>query len=134
MILTNICQVTLMAVCFLCLFTAFHTCQNFSSQVLKDDGFNNFGFMSVAVLYLFYGVFSLFSPAIVNKIGRMNIAMSIGAMCYSFWIVCFLLPSFYSEADDKDKLPWILNRHLIVTMILVTAAINGIGAGVLWTA
>ena len=80
MILVNLGQLTLMSFCFLFLFTAFHTCQNFSSQVLKDDGFDNFGFMSVAVLYLFYGVFSLLSPAIVNKMGKMNIAMSTGAM------------------------------------------------------
>jgi len=100
---------------------------------LKDDGFDNFGFMSVAVLYLFYGVFSLLSPAIVNKMGKMNIAMSTGAMCYSFWIVCFLLPSYYAQDTDEQK-PWILNKNLIKSMIVLTAAINGIGAGILWTA
>jgi MFS family permease len=102
--------------------------------VLKQDGFDNLGFTSIAVLYLFFGIFSFFSSAIVNKIGKINVSMSIGAMCYTFWIVCFLLPSYYSQQEDKDNLPWILNKNLITIMLLVTAAINGAGAGILWTA
>ena len=136
MILTNIGQVTLLSVSFLFLFTAFNTCQNFSSSVLKQDGFDNLGFTSVAVLYLFFGIFSFFSSAIVNKIGTINISMSLGAMCYTFWIVCFLLPSFYADLSDTDKEnpPWFLSKNLITVMLLLTAAINGAGAGILWTA
>jgi hypothetical protein len=46
--------------------------------------------------------------------------------------VCFLLPSFYSEADPEN-LPWILNKTFIKYMLILSAAINGAGAGVLWT-
>ena len=60
--------------------------------------------------------------------------MSLGAMCYTFWIVGFLLPSYYSQLEDKDNAPWILNKNFITVMLLVTAAINGAGAGILWTA
>lgn len=102
--------------------------------MLKQDGFNDLGFTSVAVLYLFFGLFSFFSSAIVNKFGTINVSMSLGAMCYTFWIVCFLLPSFYADLDDKENPPWILNYNFIEVMLLVTAAINGAGAGILWTA
>ena len=62
--------------------------------------------------------------------------MSLGAMCYTFWIVCFLLPSFYADLSDTDKEnpPWFLSKNLITVMLLLTAAVNGAGAGILWTA
>ena len=110
---TNILQVTIMSVGFMTLFTAFNTCQNFASKVLKDDGFDNLGFTSLAVLYLTFSIASFLSTAIVNKINNIALSMSLGGMCYSFWIVCFLLPSFYSERDDKTDLPWVLNKTLI---------------------
>ena len=74
------------------------------------------------------------STAIVNKIGKINVALFIGALCYTFWIVCFLLPSYYAEYEDKTNLPWYLDHNLITISLLLTAAINGAGAGILWTA
>lgn len=59
-------------------------------------------------------------------------SLSLGSFCYAFWIVCFLLPSFYSQETDKTNLPWILNKQFIEAMLIVTAAINGAGAGILW--
>ena len=130
---TNIGQVIIMSVGFTTLFTAFATCQNFASKVLSDDGFDNIGFTTLAVLYLVFSLCSFLSTAIVNKIGNIAVSMSLGGLCYSFWIVCFLLPSFYSQADDRDNLPWILNKTLIQWLLIITAGINGAGAGVLWT-
>ena len=91
----NLGQVLIMSMGFMTLFTAFMTCQNFASKVLADDGFSNLGFTSLATLYLVFAVASFFSTAIVNKIGKVHLSMSMGAFCYAFWIVCFLLPSFY---------------------------------------
>jgi len=110
---TNIGSGTILGLGFLCLFTAFNTCQNFASKVLKDDGFENLGFTTLAVLYCVFAFVSFFAPVIVNKINRINVSLSIGALCYTFWIVCFLLPSYYQQADNKDDLPWILNKNFI---------------------
>ena len=96
----NLGQVLIMSVGFTTLFTAFNTCQNFASKVLNDDGFDNIGFTTLGVLYLTFSICSFFSTAIVNRINKINFSMSLGALCYSFWIVCFLLPSFYSERKD----------------------------------
>ena len=60
--------------------------------------------------------------------------MSIGAFCYTFWIVCFLLPAYYHQYGEDEKKPAILNKGLIKFLIVFTAAINGAGAGILWTA
>jgi hypothetical protein len=85
-----------MAVGFMMVFTAFMTCQNFASKVLSDYGFDDIGFISVAVLYIVFAISSFFSTAIVNKIGNAKFSMFFGALCYSFWIVCFILPAFYA--------------------------------------
>ena len=47
-----------------------------------------------------------------------------------------MLPSYYSDLSDADKEnpPWILNKDFITVMLLITAAVNGAGAGFLWTA
>ena len=130
--LQNFGQVTVVSTGFMILFTSFQTTQNFATKVLKDDGFSSMGFTSLAVLYLTFAICGFFGTAIVNKINRINISMSMGGLCYSFWIICFLLPSFYHEYDDKDNLPWILNKNLIKALIIITAIINGAGAGILW--
>lgn len=59
--------------------------------------------------------------------------MAIGAFCYAFWILGFLLPAFYKDAIDSGKTPsGILDKNVITVVILVTAFINGVGAGLLW--
>ena len=78
---------------FLLLFTAYSTCQNFSAKILKDAGFDNTGFYSVAILYLVFAIFSFFGTAIVNKINNMRVSMACGALCYIFWVLSFILPS-----------------------------------------
>lgn len=71
----------------------------------------------------------------MQKIGKANVALSSAAMCYSFWIICFLLPSYYLEYDgDEKKRPWFLDRAFITAIVIVTAGICGAGASVLWTA
>lgn len=60
-------------------------------------------------------------------------------MCYSFWIICFILPSFYQKYQeehegDMSQAPAILSRSLIKFLLIFTAAINGAGAGILWVA
>lgn len=90
------------------------------------------------MLYFFFAVCSFFSTAIVRKIGSERVAMSIGAFCYSFWLVCFLLPCYYQKYEEKHGsmkgAPGILNRELIQSLLLITGAILGIGAGILWVA
>jgi hypothetical protein len=117
------------------LFTAFNVCQNLSGQIMKDNGFENLGFYSLATLYFCFSLCSFFATAIVNKIGNIKVSLSLGAFCYSFWVLCFILPSFYHQwIDDPEKLKrWYMNKGLITFLTFFTAAINGAGAGILWT-
>lgn len=135
MILTNFSNLTILSLGYMMLFTAFNTCQNLSAKVMKDNGFDNLGYYSIAILYFCFSICSFFATAIVNKIGNIRISMSLGALCYSFWVLCFILPSFYArfkkEGDPRIE-SWYMDRTLIQFLSLLTAAVNGAGAGVLW--
>ena len=103
---------------------------------MKDNDFGDLGYYSLALLYFCFSICSFFATAIVNKIANIKVSLSMGALCYSFWVLCFILPSFYAQfkIDDPDKLnSWYMSRGLITFLTLFTAAINGAGAGILWT-
>lgn len=107
MITKNFGQLTMMSVGFCFLFTAFNTCQSFAATVLKDNGFDSLGLVTLSTLYFMFAIFSFFSGAIVNKAGNAKITMGIGGFCYTFWILCFILPAYYGKyvTDHDGKLP-----------------------------
>ena len=130
MIWTNIGQVTILSLAFLLIFIAFNTCQNFASKILKDDGFESLGFISLAVLYLVFSFCGFFSTAIINKINNLKMALFIGSACYTFWIICFIPPALFHEGKIK-----LGGYKIIISFTLIlSAAINGVGAGILWVA
>jgi MFS family permease len=127
----NIGPVTILSFGFFILFTAFSTLANFTPKVLDDEGFGNLGFINLAVVYLFYAISCFFASAIVNKIGRINMSLTLGGFCYAFFIASFLLPSHFQNADKKN-LPWYLNKTFIKVVMITASAINGVGASILW--
>ena len=61
--------------------------------------------------------------------------MALGAYCYCFWILSFLLPAYYNDYYVKHghhPTHGILNKTVIKIIILITSAINGAGAGIMW--
>ena len=106
--------------------------QNFSSKILQDDGFEGLGFQCLATLYIVFAVSSFFSHAVIGMVGSLSKAMSGATLCYFIWISCFILPSKLNEwPDDESEKPWYLNKTFISTILLITAGINGAGAGIL---
>jgi len=68
MIYTNFGRLCIITLAFTFIFTAFEATENFTSKALRDDDFNNLGFLSLALLYLVFALCSFFSTAIVNKL------------------------------------------------------------------
>ena len=106
--------------------------------MLKDDELGNLGFIAIMVLYLFFCGSSFFSAAIVNKIGKPGLAMSIGAAGYALFVACFLMPAFMAKktADNHGVVPTsgFLSAVPIYIFYFLTAACCGVGAGIIWTA
>lgn len=64
--------------------------------------------------------------------------MVVGAICYSLWIWGFLIPDYYHtqkkllKGEEPDE--WYLDKDFVRSVLVVTSAINGIGAGLMWVA
>jgi len=133
---TNFADLTLVSAGFLLLFTAFNTCQNFITKMLSDDELGSLGFSAITCLYVFFAATSFFSASIVNKIGRSNLSLSLGASGYAFFTACFLLPAYMAKKkhDGGDIHTGFLSKVPISIFYYVTAAMCGAGAGIIWTA
>lgn len=110
-------------------FASFNTVANFASHAMHLDDFNSLGFISNGIVYLVFAVVSLFSSAIINKIG-LKLAHILGSTCYLVYAIAFLAPAFYHI--EKKSFP--LSREVITGIIYLGAAICGVGAGIIWPA
>lgn len=131
MLPTNLDRVLVLGFSFQFIFTAFFCAQNLSAQVMINDGFDGLGFYTTATLYLAFSVGSFFGSAVVNKTG-IKAGLIIGSMSYIFWVMCFIAPALKFENPDSDL--FFLSSSFITFISLFSAAINGLGGGMLWVA
>jgi len=121
-------------VAFLLLFTAFNSADNLAAKVLKEDGFAGLGFYSMAALYLVFAITGFFSKGLVHKLSGTSetkrLPMFIGGLCYFVRILFFLLPAYFKTESHS----WLTSPTTITVLIIVTAMLNGFGAGILWVA
>lgn len=129
----NMCKLLILSFGFQFLFCVFNTAQNLASQVLDDLGFGNMGFVSLGVLYFAFSFSCFVATPIVNKCGE-RFAMTMGALCYTLYTGSFILASAPGQYPDQADSLWLFDKTLIKVVILVTAAINGFGASILWVA
>lgn len=88
----NFGKLMVLSVGFMLMFSVFNTAQNLASNVLKDLGFGNMGFYSLAFLYLTFSLSCFVASAIVNKIGE-RVSMVSGSLCYTLYNGAFILSS-----------------------------------------
>ena len=88
--LVNLDRLLVLSIGFFLLFSAFGTAQSLAAKVLSEDGLKNLGFYSLGLLYLFFGLCSLFSSLVVNKLGS-RYSMVLGAIFYACYIATFIL-------------------------------------------
>ena len=82
----NIYAVSILSLCFFILFMAFFSSANSAAKALRDSGFKKVGFYSLAMLYLNFGLASLWTPHIVKRVNAKK-AMIIASLMYSLWII-----------------------------------------------
>ena len=133
---TNFDQVAILSCGFGLLLVAYKTSESLATKVVKDAGFHNLGFITLAFRYLTFSICSFFSTAIINKIGVLRNSLSLGALMFGLWIISFCLPAYYQEYiiehGDQPTI-WILNKTLISVVFIISAMVSGVGAGIVWT-
>ena len=97
---------------------------------MKDLGFKNLGFINLAVIYLSLSFSSLFSVRITKALGVKKTLIFSG-LTYTFWIACFLFPSYKVEQNLEGG---VFHKDFIMGLNIVSGAIIGVGAANIWTA
>merc|ERR1711957_262249 len=95
----NLGLVLYLSTSFLLLFTAFHTAQNLTTKVLKDNHFGQLGFYALGVLYGSFGISSFFSAPLVHYLGHKK-SLILGSLCYAIYIAGFILPLERSQHPE----------------------------------
>ena len=97
---------------------------------MKDLGFENLGFINLAVIYLCFCLGSSYSAKITDKLGEKK-TLIFSALAYSLWICCFLFPVYKYEQNLDDT--GVANPTFIKIINISSAVIIGFSAAMLWT-
>ena len=127
----NFSRLLQLSVTFFVLFCAFFTCQNMANLVLEQDGLENLGFYVLAVLYFSIAVSSLFSTALLKKLGTYK-CLIFGGFGHFCFVFAQIFPAIKYDHPDSDSI--VTSDAFIVTMLIICALINGFGAALIWVA
>ena len=127
----NLDRILLVSTGFFFMFAAFNTAQNLTTKVMEDNHFGKLGYYSLAVHYFFFGICSFISAPIVTKLGP-RLSMLFGATTYSIFIAAFILPIERNDHPDNKTLEGM--KGFIYGLLIFVAALNGIGASIIWVA
>lgn len=137
--LPNVKTVLFLSFGFFFLFFAFGASSNIASQAMKNCGFHNLGFYSLAVLYAFFSLSSLGASSIVYKLQHKK-AFIFSGLALSLWILTLSLTTVFdrSEVDATDSFSVIVessfSKEFIYSIVIIASALCGVASSVLWVA
>ena len=118
---------------FFVLFTAFMSCSNLSSNIMKDLGYGNLGILNISIIYFMFAFSSMIAVPINKALGT-KLTFVFGSMCYVIWIAGFILPAKKYElvhaGQSVDK--WYYSDTVIKAYAIGSSFLVGVGAGPLW--
>jgi MFS family permease len=123
-----------MSVGILFLYMAFNSVNNIQSTLMEADGFNDIGFYVLAFLYLCMGIGSLISTAIINKYGTKVCLIAGGVGNFVYILAQMMVGAKYQFVIDDNIEDFQVPDWFIKTCLFISAFVNGITVGVLWSA
>jgi Na+/melibiose symporter-like transporter len=102
-------SIVLVSLCFMALFSAFNSLQNYATSLLPGD----LGKQSLTVLYVSVAVTVFSAPAMVHKLGTRT-TLIIGAWLYVAYMASLI--------------------HIVPEVVLAMSVVIGFGAAILWVA
>ncbi len=105
-------SILILSISFAFIFFGFNGVQQYVTVYFDQLGVRYIGFVSLLLIYLFFGLFSPLALPIMNRLGMVR-TMIIGAAVYGLFIYSLLISS--------------------VGLIIVSSCMLGIAAGLLWT-
>lgn len=112
----------LQSVAYFFLLFAFYSSVNVYSKLLRENGHENLGFYSLAVMYIFFALGCLIAPSLAAKYKRQRVMIA-GSLAYSIWIIA----GYFATSKGIDA-------TYINVLVMATSIIQGIGAAIGWVA
>ncbi len=86
------------------------------------------GFWAIALMYLSTGIGSIFSTAIMNKIGDVK-CMAYGSLFNAPWIMSLALAGMKGDYNPEVERPepFYLKSAFIAIVIIILSILNGLG-------
>ncbi len=122
----NIKPVLILSASFFTLFLAFNSAANSAAKAMKDSGFENLGFYTLAVLYGTFGVGSYWAPRMVRYF-KPKRGMALASIMYAVWIGSLALCTILVRHG-------LLDQKGVTILNLFIAFICGPGCSLLWIA
>ena len=94
---------------------------------MGNDGYDQLGFFSLALLYLTLGIGCLVATAIMGKIGVKK-SLMLGSFCDTMWILCSIPPALKTQYPDSDS--FFFTDGFIIFVQLAAAILDGFGDAV----
>lgn len=120
----------ILSLSFFVLFMAFFSAANSAAKALRDCGFSNLGFYSLAMLYLNFGLASLWTPKVLKRFHAKK-TMVIASLFYALWIISLAMTS---AALKSETISAYLSYNAVVIIVLTVAFVSGAGCSLLWIA
>ena len=98
---------------------------------MTNEGYDQLGFFSLALLYCTLGLGCIFSPSIMYRVGVKN-ALVFGAICDTIWISFSIFPALKQENPDSKS--FFLSDGFIYFTTLFASVLDGCGDAVAWVA
>lgn len=126
----NLRAVLILSGSFFILFMAFFSAANSAAKALRDCGFGSLGFYSLSMLYLNFGIASLWTPRIIKKLNA-KLGMIIASLFYALWSIALGLTS---AALKSVTISSMLSYNAVVVIVLTISFVSGAGCSLLWIA
>ena len=107
---------------FLLMFIAYSPLENIITKIYYDMGYEYFGQVSLAIIYLCFGFSPCLSSTIIKLCGY-KVVFILGALCYTLFDASGLIVSY------------VIGSKIMAWMtVIVSCSLCGISAGCIWIA
>ena len=126
----NIKAVIHVAIGFCTLFVGFGTGANVASKALRENGFANLGFYSLAFIYIVFALSSCMMGKVLSKIQPKH-SIALGSSTYAIWIFSLALTVL---SFKHPSMQGVFSSTVIHVIVIVCSILCGMGAACLWVA
>ena len=127
--LLNLGKVLHISMGFLFVFISFYSCASISSKLLRDQGYNSLGNISLGIAYVVVAGGSPFASLLVMRASS-RLAVQVGSFVYLVYVIGLMVPTLKEAYPDSDI--FLFDTGFIYFIVLFCSVIKGMGTSLFW--